>query len=277
LIVSWVQIIAPWRVKEFTERFQGRQDLLEYAATNNIPVSATPKAPWSMDANLMHISYESGILENPNNEAPHDLFLMTVDPKKAPNEPFKLSIEFAKGLPIKVITQDAEVYDSPLEIFTFLNKIGGKYGVGRIDIVENRFIGLKSRGVYETPGGYILHVAHTDLEVFCLDKEVYRVKQSLRDRLSDYVYNGFWFSPEGRYVSRCVALAEENVTGKVNMEIYKGNVTVLGRWSPVSLYNEDLVSMDKHSDFTPSDATGFINIQAIRLKEYNRFRKQQNM
>jgi argininosuccinate synthase len=143
LIVFWVQIIAPWRVKEFTERFQGRQDLLEYAATNNIPVSATPKAPWSMDANLMHISYESGILENPNNEAPHDLFLMTVDPKKAPNEPFKLSIEFAKGLPIKVITQDAEVYDSPLEIFTFLNKIGGKYGVGRIDIVENRFIGLK--------------------------------------------------------------------------------------------------------------------------------------
>jgi argininosuccinate synthase len=122
-----------------------------------------------------------------------------------------------------------------------------------------------------------LHVAHTDLEVFCLDKEVYRVKQSLRDRLSDYVYNGFSFSPEGRYVSRCVALAEENVTGKVNMEIYKGNVTVLGRWSPVSLYNEDLVSMDKHSDFTPSDATGFINIQAIRLKEYNRFRKQQNM
>ncbi|XP_044262212.1 argininosuccinate synthase [Tribolium madens] len=272
-----VKIIAPWRIKEFTTRFQGRLDLIKYASLNNIPVPVTPKAPWSMDANLMHISYESGILENPNNEPPHDLFHMTQDLTKAPNEAFKLSIEFCQGLPIKVITQDAQVFDKPLEMFTYLNQIGGKHGIGRIDIVENRFIGLKSRGVYETPAGHILHVAHTDLEVFCLDKEVYRVKQNLREKLSDFVYNGFWFSPEGSYVRKCIALAEETVTGKVNMEIYKGNVVVLGRWSPVSLYNEELVSMDKHSEFSPSDATGFINIQAIRLKEYHRFQKQQKV
>ncbi|EEZ97516.1 argininosuccinate synthase [Tribolium castaneum] len=271
-----VKIIAPWRIKEFTSRFQGRQDLIKYASLNNIPVPVTPKAPWSMDANLMHVSYESGILENPNNEPPHDLFHMTQDLAKTPNEPFKLSIEFCQGLPVKVITQDAQVFDKPLEMFTYLNQIAGKHGIGRIDIVENRFIGLKSRGVYETPAGHILHVAHTDLEVFCLDKEVYRVKQNLKEKLSDFVYNGFWFSPEGEYVRKCIALAEETVTGKVNMEVYKGNVVVLGRWSPVSLYNEELVSMDKHSEFSPSDATGFINIQAIRLKEYHRFQKQQN-
>lgn len=171
----------------------------------------------------MHISYESGVLENPNNEAPEDLYQMTVSPLKAPNEPFQLSIEFAKGIPIKIITQDAQVFEKPLELFEFLNKIGGKHGVGRIDIVENRFIGLKSRGVYETPGGYILFKAHEDLEVFCLDKEVYRVKQTLRDRFSDYVYNGFWFSPEARYVRNCIEIAEEAVNGKVNVQIYKGN------------------------------------------------------
>ncbi|KAJ8979875.1 hypothetical protein NQ317_008525 [Molorchus minor] len=268
-----VKIIAPWRLEEFTTRFQGRQDLLKYAAQNGIPVSVTPKAPWSMDANLMHISYESGILENPDNEPPSDLYLMTIDPKSAPNKSVKIQIRFQNGLPVSVETGNAS-YDNPLDILTFLNKVGGEHGVGRIDIVENRFLGLKSRGVYETPGGFILHTAHTDIEQFCMDKEVYRVKQTLRDRLSDYVYNGFWFSPEGQYVRNCIALAEESVTGVVKLEMFKGNVFVLGRSSPVSLYNQDLVSMDKHSDFSPGDATGFINIHAIRLKEYNRFQKQ---
>ncbi|XP_018568294.1 argininosuccinate synthase [Anoplophora glabripennis] len=268
-----VKIIAPWRLEEFTTRFQGRQDLLKYASENDIPVSVTPKAPWSMDANLMHISYESGILENPSKEPPKDLYLMTKDPRSAPNEPVRIEIHFQHGLPVSVKT-DGSSFNNPLDIFLFLNKIGGQHGVGRIDIVENRFLGLKSRGVYETPAGFILHTAHTDLEVFCLDKEVYRVKQSLRDRLSDYVYNGFWFSPEGQYVRKCMALAEEPVTGVVKLEIYKGNVFVLGRSSEVSLYNEDLVSMDKHSDFSPNDATGFINIHAIRLKEYNRYQKK---
>lgn len=190
----------------------------------------------------MHISYESGILEDPSKEPPEDLYLMTKDPKSAPDQPVRIEVQFQHGVPITV-KSDTEFIDNPLDIFLFLNKIGGQHGVGRIDIVENRFLGLKvgitwklnvkiftnkniyfqSRGVYETPAGFILHVAHTDLEVFCLDKEVYRVKQSLRDRLSDYVYNGFWFSPEGQYVRKCIALAEEWVTGVVKLEIYKGN------------------------------------------------------
>lgn len=269
-----VKIIAPWRIEKFTKKFEGRQDLLKYAEENKIPVSVTPKAPWSMDANLMHISYESGILENPDSEPPKDLFLMTKDPKEAPEKSTRLEITFEKGIPILLRMDDIETITNPLDIFTTLNEIGGKNGIGRIDIVENRFLGLKSRGVYETPGATILHHAHTDLEVFCLDKEVYRIKQLLRDRLSDYVYNGFWFSPEGQYARKCLDLAAETVEGTVKVEIYKGSVTILGRSSKASLYNEDLVSMDRHSGFSPQDATGFINIQAIRLKEYHRFQQQ---
>ncbi|XP_060523558.1 argininosuccinate synthase [Cylas formicarius] len=269
-----VKIIAPWRLKEFTSKFEGRQDLLKYASENGIPVSATPKAPWSTDANLMHVSYESGILENPINPPPKDLFEMTVDPKEATNKSTKLELVFKKGLPVALKTENGETYETPLKIFSTVNEIGKVHGVGRIDVVENRFIGLKSRGVYETPGGTILHQAHTDLEVFCLDKEVYRVKQNLRDRLSDYVYNGFWFSPEGNYVRKALDLAQETVEGTVKVELYKGSVYILGRSSEVSLYNKDLVSMDRHAGFSPEDATGFINIQAIRLKEYNRVQKQ---
>ncbi|XP_074042118.1 argininosuccinate synthase [Leptinotarsa decemlineata] len=268
-----IKIIAPWRQEEFTTKFQGRQDLLRYASENNIPVSATPKAPWSMDANLMHISYESGILENPDNEPPEDLFVMTKDLKLAPDTSLRIQVHFEKGIPVLVEGGSRRI-EKPLEILLFLNEIGGEHGVGRIDIVENRFIGMKSRGVYETPGVYILHKAHEDIELFCLDKEVYRVKQSLRDRLSDYIYNGFWFSPEADYVRKCISLAEETVSGIVKLEIYKGNVIVLGRSSKVSLYNEDLVSMDKHSSFVPGDATGFINIHAMRLKEYNNFQNK---
>ncbi|XP_017769335.1 PREDICTED: argininosuccinate synthase [Nicrophorus vespilloides] len=264
-----IKVIAPWRMDEFCKRFQGRQDLLKYAAENGIPVSVTPKAPWSMDANLMHISYESGILENPNTEAPEDLFMMTKNPLTCTLKPMRIEIEFCKGVPVQLKTADKVIKDN-LQIFLYLNKLGGDFGIGRIDIVENRFIGLKSRGVYETPAGFILHEAHTDLEVFCMDKEMYRVKQSLRDRLSDYVYNGFWFSPEGNYVRKCIELAEENITGNVKLLLHPGAVTVLGRSSAYSTYNEDLVSMDKHADFSPEDASGFINIQAIRLKEFRR-------
>ncbi|KAL1492254.1 hypothetical protein ABEB36_012731 [Hypothenemus hampei] len=269
-----IKIIAPWRDEEFTKQFQGRQDLLKYASEHNIPVSITPKAPWSMDANLMHISYESGILENPNQEHPEDLFSMSVDPKFSPNAPIRLEITFKKGLPVLLTVNDTRTFSGLLDIFEILNEIGGSQGVGRIDIVENRFIGLKSRGVYETPGVTILYHAHTDLEVFCLDKEVYRIKQLLRDRLSDYVYNGFWFSPEGEYTRKCLDLAAETVEGTVKVQIFKGSVSILGRSSQGSLYNADLVSMDKHEGFSPQDATGFINIQAIRLREYHRCLKQ---
>lgn len=188
----------------------------------------------------MHISYESGILENPNSEPPSDLFLMTRNPSDTPDKKYRIEIEFTRGFPVLLRLEDGSEFKDKLEIFTTLNKLAGDRGIGRIDIVENRFIGLKvnlflirneyykiissfqSRGVYETPAGYILHIAHLDLELFCLDKEVYRLVEIYRNRLSDYVYNGFWFSPEGNYARKCIALAEENVTGTVKLELYKG-------------------------------------------------------
>ncbi|XP_069690235.1 argininosuccinate synthase isoform X2 [Periplaneta americana] len=269
-----VKVVAPWRIPSFIKRFQGRQDLLQYAASHGIPVPVTPKEPWSMDANLMHISYESGVLEDPSAPAPAGIFQMTVDPQRAPDKSCRLQINFKHGIPVSVqnLTEGSTVVTDPLQIFIFLNQAGGKHGVGRIDIVENRFIGLKSRGVYETPGGAILHAAHTDLETFCLDREVLRVKTYLRDKMADYVYNGFWFSPECEFVRDSIALSQRHVTGWVQVELYKGSVNAVARSSPVALYNQDLVSMDQHGDFQPEDATGFINTHAIRLREFQRFK-----
>ncbi|XP_077943887.1 argininosuccinate synthase isoform X2 [Gasterosteus aculeatus] len=185
-----VKIIAPWRIPEFYNRFQGRKDLMEYAQKRGIPVPVTPQAPWSMDANLMHISYESGILENPKSHGPADLYLMTKNPEDAPNTPDVLEIEFTNGVPVKVTNiKEGQSKDSPLEIFSYLNEIGGKHGVGRIDIVENRSIGMKSRGIYETPGGTILFKAHLDIETFTMDKEVRRIKQGLSIKFSEFIYN----------------------------------------------------------------------------------------
>ncbi|XP_037547938.1 argininosuccinate synthase [Nematolebias whitei] len=237
-----VQIIAPWRIPEFYNRFRGRKDLMQYAQEHGIPVPVTPRAPWSMDANLMHISYESGILENPKSHAPADLYLMTKNPEDSPNDPDVLEIEFKKGVPVKVINvKDGQSKDRPLEIFSYLNEIGGKHGVGRIDIVENRFIGMKSRGIYETPGGTVLLKAHLDIETFTMDKEVRRIKQGLGIKFSELVYNGFWYSPECDFVRSCIAKSQENVEGKVQLSVFKGQVYILGRESPKSLYNEELV------------------------------------
>uniref|UniRef100_A0A8C7YR37 Argininosuccinate synthase n=1 Tax=Oryzias sinensis TaxID=183150 RepID=A0A8C7YR37_9TELE len=237
-----VKIIAPWRIPEFYNRFRGRKDLMEYAQKFGIPVPVTPKAPWSMDANLMHISYESGILENPKSQAPPDLYLMTKNPADSPNEPDVLEMEFRNGVPIKVTNETNGISkNAPLEIFSYLNEIGGKHGVGRIDIVENRFIGMKSRGIYETPGGTILLKAHLDIETFTMDKEVRRIKQGLGIKFSELVYNGFWYSPECDFVRHCIAKSQENVEGKVQLSVFKGQVYILGRESPKSLYNEELV------------------------------------
>lgn len=266
-----VQIIAPWRIPEFYNRFKGRLDLMEYAQNHGIPVPVTPKAPWSMDANLMHISYESGILEDPKSHAPANLYLMTKNPEDSSNMADVLEIEFRNGVPVKVTNvKDATSKDVPLDIFLYLNHIGGKHGVGRIDIVENRFIGMKSRGIYETPGGTILLQAHLDVETFTMDKEVRRIKQGLAVKFSELVYNGFWYSPECEFVRHCITKSQENVEGKVQLSIYKGQVYVLGRESPKSLYNEELVSMDKQGDYDPCDASGFIRINAVRLREYHR-------
>ncbi|XP_061911303.1 argininosuccinate synthase isoform X1 [Entelurus aequoreus] len=266
-----VKIIAPWRIPEFYNRFRGRTDLMEYAQKHGIPVPVTPRAPWSMDANLMHISYESGILENPKNHAPADLYLMTKNPEDSPSTPDVLELEFKNGVPVKVVSVTQGIFkDNPLDIYLFLNMIGGKHGVGRIDIVENRFIGMKSRGIYETPGGTILLNAHLDIETFTMDKEVRRIKQGLGIKFSELVYNGFWYSPEFDFVRHCIAKSQENIEGKVQLSVFKGQVYILGRESPKSLYNEELVSMDVQGDYDPCDASGFIRINAVRLKEHQR-------
>ncbi|KOC60492.1 Argininosuccinate synthase [Habropoda laboriosa] len=270
-----VQVLAPWREKEFYTRFPGRPDLLKYAQQNGVVVSATPKEPWSTDANLLHISYESGILENPAMSAPKQMYKMTDDPLTSSAKPEEIEIDFKQGYPSTVRNLTTkEVFSTSLEIMQYLNKIGGLHGVGRIDIVENRFIGLKSRGVYESPGSKILYEAHLDLETFILDREVLRVKSYLTNKMSDYVYNGFWFSPECDFVRNGILHSQKYVTGTVKLELYKGNVSILSRYSKASLYNESLTSMDVQGDFEPEDAGGFIRTQAYRLKEFNRFKNE---
>ncbi|KAH8271273.1 hypothetical protein KR018_005632 [Drosophila ironensis] len=270
-----LKIIAPWRNEEFCQRFQGRKDLIAYAQANGIEVSAKPTAPWSTDANILHVSYESGILEDPNTAAPSSLYEMTVDPlTKAPSKPARVVVRFRRGLPTSVEdVATGRVYSQPLQMLQFLNELGGSYGIGRIDIVENRYVGLKSRGVYETPGGTILFAAHQDLEVFALDREVLRTKQILRDRMADYVYNGFWFSPEAIYARKCIELAEERVSGQVTVELAPGYCRVIARLADEdvgALYNEQLVSMDVHGGYVPQDAGGFIAINAVRIREHVR-------
>lgn len=266
-----VKVIAPWRLPEFCERFKGRIELIEYARANGIPVSATTKSPWSTDANIMHISYGSGILEDPSHIAPEDLYKMTRCPQNGPDSPSRIEIVFTAGVPVRCAeTTTGKTYEQPLHILQYLNQIGGEHGVGRLDIVENRFVGLKSRVVYETPGCRILFEAHQDLEICCLDREILRVKNYLAEKMSDYVYNGFWFSPEAEYVRKCLDDSQKNVNGRVTVEIYKGNCTAISRESLSSLYNQELASMNFHGDFDPTAATGFIEINAIRLKEHYR-------
>lgn len=266
-----VQIISPWKMPEFYNRFLGRNDLFEYAKAHDIPLPVTPKTPWSMDANLMHISYESGLLENPRSQAPDDLFVMTADPRIAPNEPEKLEIEFKRGIPVRVknLKDGAEKTDA-LELFVYLNEVAGRHGVGRIDIVENRFVGMKSRGIYETPAGTVLYQAHLDIELLTMDRELRKIKQKLSVEFSEQVYRGFWDSPECIFTRHCIDKSQEGVEGVVYVNLYKGGVYIVGRESPRSLYNEELVSMNVQGDYDPTDAAGFIRINALRLKEYKR-------
>ncbi|XP_059150983.1 argininosuccinate synthase-like isoform X4 [Physella acuta] len=190
-----IEVISPWRQPEFYNRFKGRTDLFEYAKHHGIPLPVTLKSPWSMDANLMHISYESGVLEDPDHHAPDDLFQMTTDPEKAPDKADVIEIEFKKGVPVCVTNSAESVkHTEPLDIFVYLNKVGGRHGIGRVDLVENRFIGMKSRGIYETPGGTILIAAHTDIEVFTMDREMRKIKRTLDVQFGDQVYKGFWFN-----------------------------------------------------------------------------------
>ena len=262
-----LEVYAPWRDPVFLKRFQGRPDMLRYAKRNGIPVSATRRKPWSSDANLLHISYEAGELEDPARKPRDSMFNMTVSPKRAPNRETELEIDFQDGNPVAVRNlSDGTVHTGPLPLFTYLNKVGGQNGVGREDMVENRFVGIKSRGVYETPGGTILQKAHRDLEGITMDREVMHLRDSLIPRFSELVYYGLWFSPEIELLRVLLDKSQEYVTGTVNLGLYKGNVIIKSRFSSMTLYSEDMASMDRTGGFDATDSTGFIRTNAHRLR-----------
>lgn len=264
-----VKVIAPWRDPEFIAKFVGRKDLLDYAAAKGIPVAQTKAKPWSTDENLAHISYEAGILEDPDTTPPKDMWKLTVDPTDAPDEPEQFTVEFKQGIPVKLIAKDQTSTD-PVELFLLANKIARRNGVGRIDIVENRFIGLKSRGCYETPGLTILRTAHIDLEGLVLDREVRQIRdQFVTPTFARILYNGYYYSPEGEYVRACIPPSQTTVNGTVRCQVYKGGMSILGRSSETEkLYDATAASMDELTDFNPVDTTGFISVQSIRIKKY---------
>ncbi len=253
-----VQIIAPWREWDI----KSRTDCIEYAQTHGIPITATAEKPYSMDRNLFHISYEGGILEDPWMEPNKDMFLLTKDPLDAPNTPLYLEIDFEAGVPVAVDGKSM----GPVELLTHLNTVAGEHGVGRVDIVENRYVGMKSRGVYETPGGTVLHKAHRAIESITLDREVIRLKDSLVPEYAAAVYRGYWFSPEREVLQEMIDATQRHVTGTVRLKLCKGGVLVVGRKSPYSLYRHDFVTFEKDDVYNQADATGFIRLNALRLR-----------
>jgi len=264
-----LQVIAPWRDERYRTEFPGRQEMIDYCARHHIPVQASAKKPFSMDRNLLHISYEAGILEDPWFDA-GDLknrsyfTTLSVLPEDAPNKPEFVELEFARGSCVAV----NGVTLSPLEVMRALNKLGGKHGVGRVDMVENRYVGMKSRGVYETPGGAILQFAHRQIESLTMDREVMHLRDSLIPKYAELVYYGYWFAPERLALQALVSESQQHVTGTVRVKLYKGNIIVAGRKSPVSLYNPHIATMeaDPTKAYNQDDATGFIRLNALRLK-----------
>lgn len=253
-----IRVIAPWREWEF----RSRTDLMGYAARHGIPVSATREKPYSIDRNLLHISYEGGILEDPWQEPPEDMFQLTVSPERAPDRPTTLEITFEEGIPVAVNGE----YLNPVALLETLNAIGGENGIGRVDMVENRFVGMKSRGVYETPGGTILHVAHRALESLTLDRELGRLRDALIPKIAELIYYGFWYSPEFQALKAFIDHTQKNVTGTVRLRLYKGNCIVLGRKSPCSLYRPEYATFEADEVYDHRDATGFIKLNALRLR-----------
>ena len=251
-------IIAPWRIWDLNSR----QKLVAYAREHDIPVPVTKKNPYSSDENLLHISFEGGILEDPWNEPDEEMFKLTVSPERAPDCPTYIEIDFAQGTPVAI---DGERL-GPVALMTRLNDLGGANGIGRLDMVENRFVGMKSRGVYETPGGTILRAAHRDLETITLDREVLRIRDSLVPTYAQLIYNGFWFSPEMQLLQRTMDDAQTTVNGTVRLKLYKGNCIPVGRKSDNSLYSESFATFEEDEVYNQADATGFIRLNALRLR-----------
>ncbi|MEX2583250.1 MAG: argininosuccinate synthase [Gemmatimonadota bacterium] len=264
-----LRVIAPWKEREFLQRFRGRSDLLAFAKENEIPVEASVEKPYSSDENLMHRSYEAGLLEDPMQTPPEDMFKVTRSPESAPDEAAAVEIEFKDAIPVEARNlADGTVHTDPLDLFIYLNELGGRHGIGRVDMVENRFVGIKSRGVYETPGGTILHRALRDLEGIAMDREVLRLRDSLSPRFAELIYNGFWYSPEMDFIQAAYRQSERLIDGRVRLKLYKGNVMVLGRESPSSLYDRELSSMDVEGGYDQEDARGFIRINSLRLRAH---------
>ena len=255
-----IQIIAPWREWDLNSRTA----LIDYAVKHGIPVPVTKAKPYSTDRNLFHISYEGGVLEDPWYEPHDDMFLLSLTPEKAPNKPTTIEISYEQGNPVSINREKM----SPATLLERLNKYGGENGIGRIDIVENRFVGMKSRGVYETPGGTILHEAHRAVESITLDREVAFLRDSLIPSYAKMIYNGFWFSPERELLQKTMDHAQTNVTGVVRLKLYKGNCIVVGRKAENSLYNQNIASFEETHSYSQDDAEGFIKLNALRLKLY---------
>ncbi len=265
-----IKVIAPWKDAEFLGQFKGRTDMLKYAEEQGIPVSATLGKPYSEDENLMHISHEAGILEDPARAATEDIYSRTVSPKNAPDAETFIQIEFKNGLPVRVseLGSKKSVRGS-LAMFEYLNELGRDNGIGRMDMVENRFVGIKSRGIYESPGATILWAAHRDIEGIAMDKEVMHLKHMLEPKFSEFLYNGFWFAPEMDFLMAAFNQSQEAIDGAVTLSLYKGNVLAVARESPSSLYNQELGSMDVEGGFDQTDSRGFIRLNSIRLKAHN--------
>ena len=254
-----IRVVAPWR--EWT--MAGRADLVAYADKHEIPIPVTPDKPYSTDANLLHISYEGGVLEDPWTAPPKGIFQMTVDPEEAPDQPQEVIISFERGSPVAV---DGEAM-TPAELLAHCNRIAGAHGVGRVDMVENRYVGMKNRGVYETPGGTLLHHAHRAVESITLDREAAHLRDQLMPRYAEMVYNGYWFSPEREALQNFMDDIQKDVTGEARMQLYKGKAAVSGRRSRTrSLYDQATVSFEAGGSYNQADASGFIRLNSLRLR-----------
>ena len=255
-----IKIIATWRDDNWS--LDSRESMIDYAGKHNIPIGVTKKKPYSEDRNLLHISHEGGILEDPWVEPAGDIFVMTTSPEAAPDVPTYVEIDFEKGNPVAV----DGVKMRPAELLDHLNRLAGANGIGRVDMVENRFVGMKSRGIYETPGGTVLWTAHRAVESITMDREVMLIRDSLIPRYAQLIYNGFWYSPEMKVMQKMVDETQENVSGTARLKLYKGNCIVAGRKSPQSLYREDIATFEKDEVYDQHDATGFINLNALRIR-----------
>jgi argininosuccinate synthase len=253
-----IRIIAPWKIWNF----KSRNDLIQYAQKHGIPVPVTAEKPYSSDRNLLHISFEGGILEDPWMAPPEEMFILTRSPEKAPDQPVSIEIEFERGNPVAVNGRRM----SPAKLLAELNRLGGEHGIGRADMVENRYVGMKSRGVYETPAGTILHIAHRGVESLTLDREVLHLRDSLIPRYAEMVYYGYWFSPEREMLQKLFDESQQTVTGTARVKLYKGNCIVTGRKSPWSLYAADFATFEEDQVYNQKDAEGFIRLNALRLR-----------